>query len=83
LSTYQNQSFPSFDCGICSANKNYRFANTRSMAKRRAHIIATKTSLPVDILQKHSAQYTLLSPSQIYFHPGNRVQSTKVPLPNT
>jgi len=33
LSTYQNQSFPSFDCGICLANKNYRFANTEVWQK--------------------------------------------------
>jgi len=33
LSTYQNQSFPSFDCGICLAKKNYRFANTEIRQK--------------------------------------------------
>ena len=58
LSTYQNQSFPSFDCGICLANRNYTFANTEVWQKDKLILYPQKRVCPLTsykniVLSKH------------------------------
>ena len=58
LSTYQNQSFPSSDCGICTAHReNYRFVVRKCMIQKRWPLYIL---VYIYIYQQRLSQHNLL-----------------------